>query len=89
MLGNSRLPTLRVSRFPALRVSLVSALLVSLIGAAGCAGSGDDDGPRFSLLAVGATGAPKSDAARYETQLDVAAVARGKLAKKRTERLAQ
>ena len=73
MLGNSRLPTLRVSRFPTLRISLVSALLFSLIGAAGCAGSGDDDGPRFSLLAVGATGAPKSDAARYETQLDVAA----------------
>jgi hypothetical protein len=72
-LRESPFPTLRESPFPTLRVSLVSALLVSLTVVAGCAGSGDDDGPRFSLLAVGATGAPESDADRYETQLDVAA----------------
>jgi hypothetical protein len=53
---------------------LVSTLLGFLaLALPGCAGSGGDDGPRFSLLAVGATGAPESDKDRYETQLAVAA----------------
>lgn len=56
---------------PSLRVAAVLGSLA--LAVSGCAGSDRDDGPRFSLLAVGATGAPAGDETRYATQLAVGA----------------